>query len=638
MITALAETPDTEPNDHSPQEKAMLGGINSLQYGVDDNPPWYTCIALGLQHYVTQFGSTFSVPFILAAPLCMEHDFLGRSQVLGTILFMSGIITVLQTTFGVRLPIIQGASFAFLPPVFAILSQPQWKCPASAQETINITHQNLTAASENGTVVELDREIWYVRIREIQGAIMVSSLLQIGIGFTGVIGTLLRYIGPLTIAPTIVLMVLPLHEAATASASQHWWISLLTVLLICLFSQYLTNVPLPYPSYARGRGWKMGFAHVFKLFPILLAVIIAWIICIILTLTNVFTEDPKGWGYPARTDTNLRVLKAADWIRFPYPGQWGLPTVSVASTIAMMGGVMASIMESIGDYYACARLSGAPPPPKHAVNRGIGMEGIGCLLTGAWGTGNGTTSYSENIGAIGITKVASRRVVQVGGLLMIVFGLFGKFGALFVTIPAPVVGGMFLVMFGMIAATGLANLQFVDLNSSRNLFIIGFSMFAGFAIPQWVAKNTDALTTGVFVIDQMVRVLLTTAMMVGGLAGFFLDNTLPGSDEERGLLKWREELISADDDAKTRISACYDFPIGMNLIRKTKWLRHIPFMPTFTGYNCCRLKCSPCCHETSAVAMATCCRKRKVVDIDITVDNPEENPLNGDQMMAENSV
>ena len=71
----------------------------------------------------------------------------------------------------------------------------------------------------------------------------------------------------------------------------------------------------------------------------------------------------------------------------------------------MLAGVLASMIESVGDYYACARLSGAPPPPRHAINRGIGMEGIGCLLAGAWGSGNGTTSYSENIGAIGITKV-----------------------------------------------------------------------------------------------------------------------------------------------------------------------------------------------------------------------------------------
>ena len=86
-------------------------------------------------------------------------------------------------------------------------------------------------------------------------------------------------------------------------------------------------------------------------------------------------------------------------------GQWGTPSVSAAGVFGMLAGVLASIIESVGDYYACARLAGAPPPPKHAVNRGIGMEGMGCLLAGAFGTGNGTTSYSENVGAIGITKV-----------------------------------------------------------------------------------------------------------------------------------------------------------------------------------------------------------------------------------------
>lgn len=51
------------------------------------------------------------------------------------------------------------------------------------------------------------------------------------------------------------------------------------------------------------------------------------------------------------------------------------------------------------------RLSGAPPPTTPAINRGIGMEGVGCIIAGAMGSGNGTTSYSENIGALGITQV-----------------------------------------------------------------------------------------------------------------------------------------------------------------------------------------------------------------------------------------
>ena len=145
--------------------------------------------------------------------------------------------------------------------------------------------------------------------------------------------------------------------------------------------------------------------------------------------------------------------------------QWGWPKVGVAGVVGMLAGVLASAIESIGDYYACARLSGAPPPPIHAINRGIGTEGIGCVLAGIMGSGNGTTSYSENIGAIGITKVGSRRVIQYGSIIMILLGLFPFIGAVLLTIPEPIVGGVYCVMFGTIAAVGISNVQFVDLNS-----------------------------------------------------------------------------------------------------------------------------------------------------------------------------
>ena len=145
--------------------------------------------------------------------------------------------------------------------------------------------------------------------------------------------------------------------------------------------------------------------------------------------------------------------------------QWGWPKVGVAGVLGMLAGVLASAIESIGDYYACARLSGAPPPPIHAINRGIGTEGLGCVLAGIMGSGNGTTSYSENIGAIGITKVGSRRVIQYGSIIMILLGLFPFIGAVLLTIPEPIVGGVYCVMFGTITAVGLSNVQFVDMNS-----------------------------------------------------------------------------------------------------------------------------------------------------------------------------
>ena len=97
--------------------------------------------------------------------------------------------------------------------------------------------------------------------------------------------------------------------------------------------------------------------------------------------------------------------------RCPYPGQWGLPVITVAGAVGMLSAICASIIESIGDYNACATMARAPQLPKHAVNRGIMMEGFGCLLAGVVGTTTGTTSYSENVAAIGITRVGSRRVI-----------------------------------------------------------------------------------------------------------------------------------------------------------------------------------------------------------------------------------
>ena len=155
----------------------------------------------------------------------------------------------------------------------------------------------------------------------------------------------------------------------------------------------------------------------------------------ILTSTGTFAPGHPGY-------VSMDKVAAAPWFRVPYPFQWGMPVFRVAAFVGMLAGYIASVVESIGDYYACARLSGAPIPDKKVISRGIGMEGIGCLIAGIFGTGNGTTSYSENIGAIGLTRVGSRRVVQAGATLMLCLGLMGKFGALFTTIPHPIVGGM----------------------------------------------------------------------------------------------------------------------------------------------------------------------------------------------------
>uniref|UniRef100_A0A8C6L4M8 Solute carrier family 23 member 4 n=1 Tax=Nothobranchius furzeri TaxID=105023 RepID=A0A8C6L4M8_NOTFU len=547
-------------------DSSIDGDCNKLAYIVTDAPPWYLCILLGTQHCLTAFGGIIAIPLILSQGLCLQLDGLTQSYLISTIFFVSGICTLLQVTFGIRLPILQGGTFTLLAPSMAMLSMPEWTCPAWTQN----------ASLVNTSSAEFV-EVWQSRMRALQGSILVGSLFQVFVGFSGLIGLFMRFIGPLTIAPTIALIGLSLFDSAGSSAGSHWGISSMTTALIILFSQYLRHIAMPFPKYSRDKKLHTSRVYVFQILPVLLGITVSWLVCYILTTYNVLPADPEHYGYLARTDLKGEVIGRAPWLTFPYPGQWGMPTVSLAGVVGILAGVISSMIESVGDYHACARLSGAPPPPKHAINRGIGIEGLGCLLAGAWGTGNGTTSYSENVGALGITKVGSRMVIVASGVLMIVMGILGKVGAVFTTIPSPVMGGMFMVMFGVICAAGVSNLQYTDMNSSRNIFIFGFSMFSGLVIPNWIIKNPKAIATGTKQLDQMLQVLLTTSMFVGGFFGFILDNTIPGSKQERGILAWNK--AHEDDSSETLESGeVYNLPFGISSsLSSVSWIRYIPF-------------------------------------------------------------
>ncbi|CAE1313506.1 SLC23A1 [Acanthosepion pharaonis] len=399
--------------------------------------------------------------------------------------------------------------------------------------------------------------------------------------------------------PTITLIGLSLFEVATNYSAGQWYIALLTTALICIFSQYMKNIDVPCFIYKKGSGCTKTSLSLFKMFPLLIAIFISWLFCYILTITDVFPKEKDKWGYAARTDIYTDVLEKSAWFRFPYPGQWGVPSVSAAGVMGIFAGVLASIIQSFGDYYACAWMAGAPPPPVPAINRGIGMEGITCFLAGAWGAASGNSSYSENIGAIGVTKTASRRVIQVGAFVMIIHGCLGKFGALFVTIPQPVIGGMFFIVFGMVSSVGISNLRNVSLDSSRNLFVIGTSLLLGLALPMWIQKNPGMINTGSSEFDQMLSALLGTNMLVGGFLGFFLDNTLPGTDEERGMSYWKR-MREQTSSIKSQELKVYNLPACFQRqIDKVHCFIFLPFCPGYNSYfssaikricKCCKTK------------------------------------------------
>jgi solute carrier family 23 (nucleobase transporter), member 1 len=506
-----ANTPVGDPVEEA---AAPTSSSEGLLYGIDDIPPPLETVALGFQHYLTMFGSTVAIPLILAPAFGIdpstEQGGIDLAKLMATMFFVSGITTLLQTTWGNKLPIVQGGTFSFLGPTFAI-------CGMAA----------------------LTGETWQVKMQHVQGAVILGSIVEIIMGLTGLAGFVLRFVGPITIAPTIALIGLALFKFGAPIAGLDWWMGGLTIFLIILFSQILRQKH-----------------RAFELYPILLALLLSWGVAGILTAAGVFGVD-----HPSHV--SLTNVKNAPWLNLSYPFQWGMPQFGMAAFVGMLAGFMASVIESIGDYFACARLAGAPPPDAKLVNRGITFEGIGCLIAGIIGTGNGTTSYSENIGAIGLTRVGSRRVVQAGALIMLVLGFVGKFGALFTTIPQPIVGGMYCALFGMIAAVGLSNLQLVNLNSSRNLFILGFAFFMGLSLPVYfeahpIAFEAPAQTASATPLGDTDTVLADSAALA--TLGLAPTATVADARAVRDLLKsaYGAELGGVAADRAESLDGAFD--------------------------------------------------------------------------------
>ncbi|RUS87581.1 hypothetical protein EGW08_004626, partial [Elysia chlorotica] len=365
------------------------------------------------------------------------------------------------------------------------------------------------------------KEIWHRNLREVQGSLMVASLLSLAIGLSGAIGKLLRFIGPVTVSIILLLTAISLLDITTSMASGQWYICFVTIFLVILFSQFLRDLSIPLP------GFKERL-KLFVLFSVLLAMLAAWFLCFILTEAGAFTNNPTKWGYKARTDSRTSILKEAKWIYFLYPGYFGTPTVSVAGVISYMAVFLSCAVESVGTYFPTAPVCGAPPPPSSAISRGIFIEAVCGLLSGAWGSPGGTVAYSQNIASIWISRAGSRAVTQVAGLLLILMGCVGKLGALFSTIPEPVIGGLLFPLFGMIGAVGITNLQHVNMNSARNVFVIGLSLLFGMGLPKWVNENRTSIQTGNTELDNVLTVVGGTSIIVGGFMALILDNAIPG--------------------------------------------------------------------------------------------------------------
>ncbi|KAL6536860.1 N-terminal acetyltransferase [Orobanche hederae] len=513
---------------HPPMEQ-----LQDLEYCIDSNPPWPETILLAFQNYILVLGTSVMIPTLLV-PMMGGTDG-DKERVVQMLLFITGINTLLQALFGTRLPAVVGGSFAYVVPIAYIIQD-------SSLQQIKEPHLRFIHT-----------------MRAVQGALIVAASIQIILGYSQVWGLFSRFFSPLGMAPVVGLVGLGLFQRGFPALGNCVEIGLPMLFLVIGMSQYLKHVK------------PMRDFPIFERFPVIISVAIMWIFSLILTASGAYSGRPHATQLSCRTD-RANLISTAPWFKFPYPLQWGPPTFSAGHSFAMMSAVLVSMVESTGAYHAASRLAIATPPPAYVLSRGIGWQGIGVLLDGLFGTLTGSTVSVENVGLLGLTRIGSRRVVQLSAGFMIFFSILGKFGAVFASIPSPIFAALYCLLFGlvdiMVSSVGLSFLQFTNMNSMRNLFIIGTSLFLGISIPQffdeyWSVTRRGLVHTNAGWFNAFLNTIFMSPPTVGLIVAVFLDNTIEveKSKKDRGMAWWMKFRTFRGDN---RNEEFYTLPFNLN--------------------------------------------------------------------------
>ncbi len=189
---------------------------------------------------------------------------------------------------------------------------------------------------------------------------------------------------------------------------------------------------------------------------------------------------------------DFTTVREATFLSFPKIFSYGV-TFDWKVVIPFIPAYFVTTIETVGCLKAIGEVSKVDMDDKR-VGAGVLADGIGSMIAGAVGTFP-NTSFSQNVGLIPLTKVASKYVAMMAGIILIILGFFPKFAALINIIPSPVLGGVGIVMFGTVAASGIKTLSRVKLNN-RNLLIIATSIGLGVGItfrPDFISQLPEGL-------------------------------------------------------------------------------------------------------------------------------------------------
>lgn len=320
------------------------------------------------------------------------------------------------------------------------------------------------------------------------GATILGSLFEVILSFF--IKPLMKFFPPLvtgTVVALIGLTLLPVSidwAAGGAGSANYASLENLAVAMFVLIITLLLN------NYGKG---------IISSASILIGIVVGYIVCIPLGLVD-FTS-----------------VKEASWLSFPKILEFGV-TFDAKAVMAFIPAYFVATIGTVGCLKAIGETSNIDIGDKR-VAAGVLSDGVGSALGGLVGSCP-NTSFSQNIGIISLTKVASRHVAVMAGILLVILGFLPKVAAIITGIPNPVLGGVGIMMFGTVAAAGIRTLSNIKL-TERNLLIIAISMGLGLG----VTFRPDVIHN----LPEAIRMIFSSGISTGTIAALILNAVLKES-------------------------------------------------------------------------------------------------------------
>ena len=429
-----------------------------LTIGVDEPISTPQSIFLGIQHVLAM--DVYVVPFIIASALSLSPA--SSSSLIQATFLAAGIGTLIQTFLFMKIPIAQGPSFI---PIGAI---------------VGVYFANQTGDMGWGTVL---------------GASLVGAVLVTLLGLTGMFHKLVDSFIPPIVGGTIIYVVglslIPVALTdnifnAPGDINQNLLIAIITSATLITLTML---------------GTKLGNkGRIFRVSSVIIALIVGSVVSQLLGVLD------------------LSAVNDAPLFSLPQLALFHTPLhFDLSAILTMIIIYVVLLAETTGTWFAISKVTDTELKPE-TINRGVIGEGISCMLSALLGS-TPVTGYSTNAGIISITGVASKKVFGAAGVWFIIFGFSGKLAMLISSIPSAVIGGVFVVVCGIIATSGMQVIKEVPIHE-KQMYIISIPMIVALGL---ILIPKDFIQT----LPDFVQYLFSSPIATASIVAIVLNKVLP---------------------------------------------------------------------------------------------------------------